>query len=382
MYGCVLSQDGDICLHRHMQAAPDPFLTAVAPYRDGRVVAVECLFPWYWLADLGAEAGMACVLGQARSMNALHGGQAKNDQIDAQQSAMLLRGGMLPNASVSPADRRAPRDLLRRRPHLRRNRSALLSPGQHTNAPYHLPEIGTQSASQANREGVAARFADAAGQQTIAVDLALIPYDAAWRKDLALSSLKTAQPHHAHPLSRLHTVPGIGQMLRLVLLSDMHRLDRLPSVQDCASSCRLVPCRKEAGGTRVGTAGKKIGHAPRQWAVSAAAPVCLRTHPPGQQLLARWEQKHATGHAWPLLAHMLARAVSCLRQRTTAVEPALFLRSSGSRAGEPGVSLDPTGRSLERACWPFFFTASLHAKARLGRVSLRLPRCLDPRSGS
>jgi len=38
---CILSQDGAILLHRHMKTAPDPFLKAVAPYRDGLVVAVE-----------------------------------------------------------------------------------------------------------------------------------------------------------------------------------------------------------------------------------------------------------------------------------------------------------------------------------------------------
>ena len=97
---CVLSQDGAILLHRHMQAAPEPFLQTMAPYREGLVVAVACLFTWYGRADLCAEQGMAFVLGQALSMNAMHGGKAKNDRIDAQKIAALLRGGMLPQASV------------------------------------------------------------------------------------------------------------------------------------------------------------------------------------------------------------------------------------------------------------------------------------------
>jgi transposase len=29
-----------------MQAGPEPFLKAIAPYREGLVVAVECIFPW------------------------------------------------------------------------------------------------------------------------------------------------------------------------------------------------------------------------------------------------------------------------------------------------------------------------------------------------
>jgi hypothetical protein len=115
MYVCIVSHDGEILLHRNMKAAPDPFLQAIAPYRDGLVVAVECIFTWYWLADLCADQGIPFVLGHALSMKALHGGQAKNDTIAAQQIAVLLRGGRLPKADVSPAEMRATRDLLRRR---------------------------------------------------------------------------------------------------------------------------------------------------------------------------------------------------------------------------------------------------------------------------
>ena len=87
MYVCIVSQDGDILLHRNMQAAPEPFLKAVAPYRDGVVVAVECMFTWYWLADLCADEGIPFVLGHALYMKAIHGGKAKNDKIDAQKIA-------------------------------------------------------------------------------------------------------------------------------------------------------------------------------------------------------------------------------------------------------------------------------------------------------
>jgi hypothetical protein len=65
MYVCILSHDGEIVLHRNMKAAPEAFLKAIAPYRDGRVVAVECLFTWYGLADLCALEGLPFILGHA-----------------------------------------------------------------------------------------------------------------------------------------------------------------------------------------------------------------------------------------------------------------------------------------------------------------------------
>ena len=125
MYVCMVSQEGEILVHRNMKAAPEPFLKTVAPYRDGLVVAVECIFTWYWLADLCTQEGIPFVLGHALSMQAIHGGKAKNDKIDSQKIAALLRGGMLPQAYVYPAEMRATRDLLRRRTHLMRKRAEL-----------------------------------------------------------------------------------------------------------------------------------------------------------------------------------------------------------------------------------------------------------------
>jgi transposase len=340
MYVCILSQDGEILLHRNMPAAPEPFLKAVAPYRDGLVVAVECIFTWYWLADLGADEGIPFVLGHALSMKAIHGGKAKNDKIDSQKMAALLRGGMLPQASVSPAAMRATRDLLRRRPHLMRKRAELLAHVQHTKSQYTLPEIGKKIAYQAKRDGVAERFAEAAVQKTIAVDLALIPYDDELLKDLELALLKTAKHHDANTLYLLQTVPGIGKILSLVLLYEIHRIDRFPSVHAFASYARLVTGSKESGGKRLGPSGKKSGNAPLKWAFSEAATLFLRTNPQGQTLLARLENNHDKGKALSILAHKLGRAVYFMLTRQVAFDMAMFLQTSGSRADEPGASLD------------------------------------------
>jgi transposase len=100
LYVCILHQEGEILVHRNMPAGPEPFLTTIAPYREHLVVCGECIFTWYGLADLCAREGMPFVLGHALSMKAIHGGKAKNDRIDAQKIAVLLRGGMLPQAYV------------------------------------------------------------------------------------------------------------------------------------------------------------------------------------------------------------------------------------------------------------------------------------------
>ena len=79
------------------------------------------MFCWYWLADLCATEKIPFVLGHALYMKAIHGGKTKNDKIDADKIARLLRGGNLPIAYVYPKGLRETRDLLRRRMYLVRN---------------------------------------------------------------------------------------------------------------------------------------------------------------------------------------------------------------------------------------------------------------------
>jgi transposase len=311
---------------------------------------------------------MPFVLGHALSMQAIHGGKATNDKIDAPKIAVLLRGGMLPQAYVYPAEMRATRDLLRRRMHLVRKRAERLTHVQQTNWQYTLPEIGTKIAYKTNRAGVAERFPDPAVQQSIEVALALIDYDDQWLRELELAMVTTAKQHDAKPLSWLQTVPGIGKILSLVLLYAMHDIARFPRVQDCVSYCRLVKCAKASAGKRYGTSGTKIGNASRTWAFSAAAVLFLRKNPTGQKYLARLEKKHGTSKALTVLAHKLARAVYYMLKRRVAFDLHTFLQREGRGAGEPAASLGHDGGSLVPVLCNDALLASTNAPEHLGAL--------------
>jgi transposase len=320
-----------------------------------------------WLADLCAREGIPFVLGHALSMKAIHGGKANNDRIDAHKLAVLLRGGMLPQAYAYPAAMRATRDLLRRRMHLMRKRAELLAHVQNTNSQYNLPEIGKKLASQANRQGVAERVADPAVQKSVEVDLARIEHADHLLTDLELAMVTTAKQHAATTFYRLRSVPGIGKILSLVLLYDIHDIRRFPRVQAFVSDCRLVTCAKESAGKRSGTSGTKMGHAYLKWAFSEAAVLFLRDHPAGQTYLARVEKQHGKGKALTILAHTLARAVYSMLKRESAFDMHKFLNGYWRGAGEPSASRDDSGISLDMALCNACLAASLTAHERLGR---------------
>ena len=102
LYLCIQDREGNVLLHRNLPCDRQRFLDAVRPYQDDLVVASECIFNCYWLADLCAEHHIPFVLGHALYMRAIHGAKAKNDRIDAFKTASLLRGGLQASGHLSP----------------------------------------------------------------------------------------------------------------------------------------------------------------------------------------------------------------------------------------------------------------------------------------
>ena len=150
-------------------------------------------------------------------MKAIHGGKAKNDEIESRKIALLILSGMYPQAYVYPARMRATRDLLRRRNHLRRKRAGLLAHIQNTWSQYNLADpLGTIAKPQ-NRKGIEDRFEHPCVKKSISVDLQMV-----YAYDPIIDGLdryitKVAQHHDPVALALLNTIPGVGQTLSLVI---------------------------------------------------------------------------------------------------------------------------------------------------------------------
>ena len=324
-YVCILDQSGTKLVHKNLPTTPEAFLRAIAPYREDMVVAVDGIFTWYWLADLCQQEGIAFVLGHALYMKAIHGGKAKNDKIDAPKIAGLLRGGMIPQAYVYPAEMRATRDLLRRRCHWVHKRAELLVHIQNTNSQYNLPEMGKRLTYKANREGVPDHFSDPSVRKSIEVDVALIDHYDKLLGEVELYITRAAKLHEVQTYTRVQSVPGIGQILALVILYEIQDIHRFPRVQDFVSYCRLVKCAKESNGKRLGPSGKKIGNVHLRWAFAEAAILFLRQNQLGKAYFATLERKHGKAKALTVLAPKLARAVYYMLTREQAFDLQRFV---------------------------------------------------------
>ena len=325
MYLCILDKDGETLLHKNIRSRPDPFLAAIEPFREDLVVAVECMFTWYWIADLCRREGIEFALGHALYMKAIHGAKAKNDKIDAFKIAKLLRGGNLPKAYVYPPEMRATRDLLRRRLHFVRRRGNLLAHIQNTHHQYNLPEPAAKIAYKSNRKGVAEAFEEPDARKSMEIDFMLIEQYDNLITGLQLHLERQAKQHDPQAYHRLRSVPGIGKILALTILYEIHDIRRFERVQDFLSYARLVKCDHSSAGKKLGTGGAKIGNVHLKWAFSEAAALFLRNNPEGQKHLRRLAGRHGKAKALSILAAKLGRAVYLMLSKERAFDKTLFL---------------------------------------------------------
>ena len=157
------------------------------------------------------------------------------------------------------------------------------------------------------------------------LDLALIDQYDALIVDLERTILREAKRHVADAFHWLRSVPGIGKVLSLTILYEIHDITRFDRVQEFASYARLVTCKKESGGKKLGTSGAKMGHVHLKWAFSEAAVLCLRHTTHGKTRLAGIEKKHGKGKARSILAHKIGRAVFDMLSRGTVFSMEKFL---------------------------------------------------------
>src|SRR5262245_14399993 len=99
---CLLDAQGAVVHHDTHPATGRDFLATVAPFRDGLVVACECLFAWYWLADLCSREQIPFVLGHAFSAGEDRTSRTWDLDKGAERLALAGHAGTVHAVAISP----------------------------------------------------------------------------------------------------------------------------------------------------------------------------------------------------------------------------------------------------------------------------------------
>jgi len=325
MYVCLLDRQGKKLVHTNIQNNDfDYFLRLVAPYRHDLTVCCECMFGWYWLADACQAAGLKFVLAHALYLQAIHGGKNKNDRLDSEKLAHLLRTHLIPPAYVYPAEKRPLRALLRQRAYYVWSRADLLARIQSHQLAHNRPPLRqTRPNRDPWEKQLLAHEDHPLRQLALHNDLTLIGhYDkqiAALEKALHRLTKRTA----ARDYALLQTVPGIGEHLGMTILYEIGDIARFPTVKDFLSYCRLVKGTVASAGKIKGLRGAKLGNPYLRWAFGEAAIIAKRDPqgigPLAQRLTARFNGNKFKANT--VLAIKLARAVYYMLRQQTVFDP-------------------------------------------------------------
>jgi transposase len=334
---CILDSADTVVCDRNLPCHFDTLLRTIAPFRDGIVIGVECMFGWYWLSDRCAEHHIPFVLGHALYMKAIHGGKAKNDRIDANKIAHLLRGGNFPLAYAYPRGMRETRDLLRRRMYLVHKRAELITHLEILNAQNNLPPFGKKLSYAANRAelNIPGRFTDPSVQLSATLDLDLVDKLDELIAKVELHLTRTAKVDDVQTYHRLRSIPGVGPILALVLLYEIHDIGRFDHVGQFLSYARLVRCAHMSAGKKLGCGGKKIGNAHLRWGFAEAVCLLLRGSERAKQWKQKQEKKRGSGKALGILAARLGRAVFHMLRKQEAFDEERFWNGAAVAAGTP-----------------------------------------------
>jgi transposase len=268
------------------------------------------------------------VLGHALAMKAIHGGKAKNDRLDAEKIAGLLKGGFFPLAYVYPKAKRDTRDLLRRRTVFVRQRAQLIAHIQNTNSQCNLPPFDKKLTYKGNRcAEIADRFEHPSTRLSIASDLNLIDSYDTQIAELESHLVKSAKIDDPVTFQFLRTIPGIGPILGLVMLYEIDNIRRFPEVGNFLSYCRLVSCTHESNGKVKGVGGRKIGNAHLKWAFSEAASLMLRSFSAAKSWMQKQSKKRGAKKAHAILEAKIGRCVYYLWRKQIAFDAKKFLSS-------------------------------------------------------
>ena len=321
MYVCILDNSGEVKAHKNIDTKPQAFLRFIKDYREDIVVGVECVFCWYWLSDLCREHKITFVLGHALYMKAIHGGKAKSDKIDSRKLAGMLRGGMFPLAYAYPSEMRATRDLLRRRLFFVRKRAELIAHVQMTHHQYNLPAPGAKLKHHSNLETLENPFVDESTQRMFESDRYMIKHYTTEINKLEWYITKRTKeaPSNAFNIALLRTIPGVGPIIALTLLYEIHDISRFATVQQFSSYARLVKPEKTSDGKTAGSGGKKIGNHHLKWIFGEATALFLRQSSEGKMHLKRLEKRYGNkARAMSVLTHKLGKAVYFMLHRQEA----------------------------------------------------------------
>jgi transposase len=283
-------------------------LEQLAPHReDVEAIAVESTFNWYWLVDGLMEAGYAVKLVNTAAVKIYEGLKYTGDEHDARHLAHLLRLGVLPTGHIYPKEERGLRDLLRKRAHLVRCRTAQILSIQNLVSRNSGEGISTDEVRKLDEDAISQVCGgDSARALAMQSSLSVLRCLDEQIRGIERVVLKEAKLKPA--FQKLLTVDGIGNILGMTIAYEAGSMERFGKVGQFASYARCVSSSRWSNGKKKGEGNRKNGNKYLAWAFVEAAHFAVRYNERVRKFYQRKKAKTNGVVAIKAVAHKLARA--------------------------------------------------------------------------
>jgi len=327
-YFCIMDCDQNILEHRPMKNTnTDALQEVLQPYKHDLVVAAESSYGWYWLADWCRDQGIEFILGHALYMKAIHGAKAKNDRIDSKKIALLASSGMFPLAYVYPSEKRALRDLLRRRLNFVSHRGKLCAHVQTLNTQINNGPLKRVRQSKKDRPLIPGKFDDPHVRKSVEADLEVVNFFDKIISKLDWHVLSQTSEFNRKEIAILKSIKGVGDTIALTIVLEIDTIKRFPSHREFASYARLVNCPRESGGKTYPSKGRKIGNPYLKRVLTEAAMLVAGYNPRIKKWHEKKMKKYGKGKAYAILAHKLGRTIYHMLKKGKAFDEEQFLNN-------------------------------------------------------
>ncbi len=290
-------------------------------YGKDITVCVESTYNWYWVAELCLQLKIPFELAHALYAKRKMIGKNKSDKVDATGLARMLLHEELPVAYSYPAEMRATRDLLRQRSSLKKMRTGRLQHHSCVEDQYLLSEVTLEEAgyNQATIKDITLN---------LGTDEQCINFITEKIKGLEKHIIKRAKIHDKDGCNRLKKIDGIGDILALTLLYEIHTIDRFKRQQEFSSYCRVVNPQCESAGKRAGRGNKKSGNKYLSWTMQEIVTYSCKYNNRVKEYYKKLERKKGRLHARRILAHKWAVAIYNVLKKRVDFDIEKFLKNA------------------------------------------------------
>jgi transposase len=295
-------------IDRKLPNDPELIRNFLKPYKAQlKGIVVESTYNWYWLVDMLQEEQYRVHLSHPVANQQYKGLKHSNDKHEAFWLAELLNLGILKEGYIYPRQVRSLRDVLRKRAHLVRIRSALIVSLQnivHRNCAVKvttgdIKRLTADFISPCLSKEEALLLAGKTSKEVI---------DCLTRQIDKIERWALKRLGREGVFTQLVTLPGVGDILGMTILLETGSVSRFRAVGNYVSYCRKVSSQWTSNDKVKGRGNIRNGNKYLAWAFSEAAEHARRTDEACRRFYDRKLRQTNARVAHNALAHKLARA--------------------------------------------------------------------------